>query len=173
MSATSRLYTVQPLPIGKVSIARRPRGGNWLADDIKMLADNSVDVLVSLLTPDEVAELDLTEEAENCHSQGIIYLSYPLKDLSTPPFSAETFALLDQLKVYLAEGKHVAAHCYMGLGRSALIAASLLVLSGLAPKQACARLSRVRGYTVPEMEEQRAWVEDLPRRYSDFQQISE
>ncbi|MGH2507175.1 MAG: tyrosine protein phosphatase [Ktedonobacteraceae bacterium] len=173
MSATSRLYTVQALPTGKVSIAQRPRGGDWLIDDIKMLAFDGVEILVSLLTPDEIAESDLTKEAEICQQQGIIYLSYPLRDLSTPLFSAKTFALLNQLKTSLVEGKHVAAHCYMGLGRSALIAASVLVLSGFSPKHACAQLSCVRGYTVPEMEAQRAWVEELPQRYKDFSRAPE
>lgn len=168
MSATSRLYTVQVPSAGKVSIVQRPRGGDWLADDVRMLVANGVDVLVSLLMPDEVVELGLAEEAEVCRNRGIIYLCHPLKDLSTPPFSAEIFALLGQLQTYVAEGKHVAAHCRMGLGRSALIVTSVLVLSGFAPKDACTQLSCVRGYTVPETEAQRAWVEELPQHYTDI-----
>jgi protein-tyrosine phosphatase len=173
MSATARLYTVPAHPVGQVSIVRRPRGGDWLDDDVKMLVDDGVDVLVSLLMPDEIAELGLAKEAEICRNRGIIYLSYPLKDLSTPPYSAEIFALLDQLQSYLAAGKHVAAHCRMGLGRSALLAASVLVLSGLTPKQACARLSCARGYTVPETAAQRAWVAELPHYYRDFSRLPE
>jgi hypothetical protein len=38
------------------------------------------------------------------------------------------------------------------------MAARLLVLTGLAPEQAFDQLSRVRGYIVPETEEQRAWI---------------
>lgn len=168
MSATSRLYTVPVLPVGQVSIVQRPRGGDWLADDIRTLVKHNVDVLVSLLTPAEIVELDLANEADICRVQGLTYFSYPLQDLSTPPFSAELFALLTQLHALLTEGKHIAAHCRMGLGRSALLAASVLVLSGLTPEQACTNLSCVRGYTVPEMEEQRAWVKELPQQYRAF-----
>jgi hypothetical protein len=45
------------------------------------------------------------------------------------------------------------------ISRAALMAASLLVLSGFSPEQAFDQLSNVRGYPVPETEEQRAWVE--------------
>ncbi len=172
MSALARLYSVEELPTGKISIMPRPRGGDWLSDEIKMLSCEGVDVVVSLLTPGEVAELDLLEEAESCRSQGIAYLSYPITDLSVPPFSADTFALLEALKAYLAQGKHVVVHCRMGLGRSALIAASVLVLSGFSPERARELLSAVRGHTVPEMEEQCTWVDALPERYKAYLQSS-
>lgn len=172
MSATAHLYTVQMLPSGKISIMPHPRGGDWLIDEIKMLHDKKVDVLISLLTPGEVAELDLAQEPEICRRQGIAYLSYPISDHSIPEFSAETFALLEQLHMHLAAGKHIVAHCRMGLGRSALVAASVLVLSGCSPESACERLSCARGYTVPETEEQQAWVRKLPQRYRDFRALS-
>src|SRR5262249_13290590 len=117
-----------------------------------------VDILVSLLTATEVSELDLAEEAAFCYQQGIRYLSLAITDRSVPPFSVQTFLFLKQLRASLSEGKHVAFHCRQGLGRAGLMAASLLVLVGLVPEQAFEQLSRARGYTVPETEEQRAWV---------------
>jgi protein-tyrosine phosphatase len=152
------LYSVQGFYAGKVSIMARPRGGDWLSDEIKALRVGGVDILVSLLTAPEVSELDLEEEAAFCSSQGIVYLSFPIPDWSVPPFSAQTFQFLEQLRVPLSEEKHIAFHCRQGLGRAVLMAASLLVLTGLAPEQAFDQLSRARGYPVPETEEQRAWV---------------
>jgi protein-tyrosine phosphatase len=58
----------------------------------------------------------------------------------------------------LSKGKHIAIHCRQGIGRSALIAASVLVLSGFAPDKAFDLLSKARGYTLPETEEQRTRV---------------
>lgn len=152
------LYSVQGLSTGKVSIMARPRGGDWLSDEIKALRACGVNILISLLTASEVSELDLGEEAAFCSSQGIVYFSFSIPDRSVPPFSAQTFRFLEQLRVHLSEGKHIAFHCRHGLGRAVLMAASLLVLTGLAPEQAFDQLSRARGYTVPETEEQRAWV---------------
>jgi hypothetical protein len=113
------LYSVQPLPIGKVSIMARPRGGDWLFDEIKALRDSGVDILVSLLTSTEVSELDLAEEAMFCRHHGIMYLSFAIEDRSVPPFSDQTFLFLKQLETYLLQGKHVTFHCRHGLGRSA------------------------------------------------------
>src|SRR5690242_6178020 len=44
------LYTVQELPSGKVNTMARPRGGDWLFDEIKPLRASGVDIMVSLLT---------------------------------------------------------------------------------------------------------------------------
>jgi protein-tyrosine phosphatase len=158
MIVHARLYSIQEFLPGQVSILARPRGGDWFFDEIKALREAGVDVLVSLLTPTEVSEFDLSEEATFCHDQGITYLSFPILDRSIPPFSAGTFAVLEQLNASLSKGKHVALHCRQGLGRAALMAASLLVLNGFSPDEAFDRLSKARGYAVPETEEQRAWV---------------
>jgi protein-tyrosine phosphatase len=163
-----QLYSIQGLPTGQVSIMARPRGGDWLLDEIKALRSANVDVLVSLLTPDEVMELDLGEEAEYCRRQDVIYLSFPILDRSTPPFSERTFTLLEQLHRQVSAGKHVAVHCRQGLGRAALIAASVLVLAGFSSDQAFELLSSVRGYPVPETEEQRAWVAAFSRSNRSF-----
>jgi protein-tyrosine phosphatase len=159
MIMRAQLYSIQELPAGQVSIMARPRGGDWLLDEIKALRNVGVDVLVSLLTSSEVGEFDLANEATFCHDQRISYLSFPIIDRSVPPFSASTFIFLDRLKVHLAEGRHVTLHCRQGLGRAALMAASLLVLTDFSPERAFDQLSKVRGYPVPETEEQRAWVE--------------
>jgi protein-tyrosine phosphatase len=162
------LYSIQGLPTGQVSIMARPRGGDWLLDEIKALRSAGVDVLVSLLTPDEVMELDLREEAECCRRQEVIYLSFPILDRRTPPFSARTFTFLEQVHRQVSGGKHVAVHCRQGLGRAALMAASVLVLAGFSPDQAFELLSSVRGYPVPETEEQRAWVVAFSRSQRRF-----
>lgn len=152
------LYSVQALATGKVSIMARPRGGDWLADEIKDLYSSGVDILVSLLTAAEVSELELAEEAVCCRSQGISYISFAIVDLSVPPFSEKTFQVLRELKADLSAGKHIVFHCRAGIGRSSLMAASLLVLVGFTPERAFDLLSQARGYSVPETAEQRAWV---------------
>jgi len=164
----AQLYSMQGLPVGQVSIMARPRGGDWLLDEIKAIRSADVDVLVSLLTPDEVMELDLREEAECCRRQDVIYLSFPILDRSTPPFSESTFTFLEQLHKQVSAGKHVALHCRQGLGRAALMAASVLVLTGFSTDQAFELLSSVRGYLVPETEEQHAWVVAFSRSQRSF-----
>jgi hypothetical protein len=60
----THLYSIhEELSAGKLSIVARPRGGDWLFDEIKALREAGVGVLVSLLTSPEVSEFDLAEEA--------------------------------------------------------------------------------------------------------------
>lgn len=152
------LYSIKDNAAGKVSIMARPRGGDWLVDEIQALHEARVNVLVSLLTTDEIRELELEAEAAYCASQEIIYLNFPIVDLSVPAFSSTTFTFLERLTAYLRQGHHVVLHCRQGIGRSGLMAASLLISIGMSAEQALKLLSEARGYTVPETEEQRAWV---------------
>lgn len=158
------LYSVQALTTGKLSILTRPRGGDWLRDETQAIRDAGVDIVVSCLTPEEVRVLELEHEAEYCKQQGITYHAFPIIDRSVPPFSNTTFSFLEQLHRYLSSGKHVGLHCWQGLGRSVLMAANLLVLNGFPPEQACELLSRARGCSVPETEEQRAWIVSFSQR---------
>jgi protein-tyrosine phosphatase len=152
------LFSVPELPAGKVSIMARPRGGDWLIDEVKALDDAHVDIVVSLLTTQEEKELDLLEEAECCRQRGIYFLRLPIVDRSVPAFSQQTFDFSEWVYSKLTEGKHVVLHCRQGLGRAALMAGALLVLAGFTADEACATLSKARGYEVPETQEQRAWL---------------
>jgi protein-tyrosine phosphatase len=154
---------MQGLPNGQISIMARPRGGDWLIDEVRALNEAGVDVVVSLLTREEESELDLLDEAHYCQGQGLTYLSLPTLDRSVPPFTDSTFTFLQQINVCFLEGKHIVLHCRQGLGRAALMAASLLVMNGFIPEQAFTQLSKARGYQVPETEEQKAWVQALYR----------
>lgn len=157
----AQLYTVEALNPGKLSLMARPRGGEWLIDEVEALHAAGVDVLVSLLTPEEISELGLSEEAALCQEQGICYLSFPIQDRHIPSVRADALAFLERLSALLRGGQHIAIHCRMGIGRSALMAAGLLVLNGDTPQHAFEALSTARGQPVPETDGQRAWVVSL------------
>ena len=144
-------------------MSARPRGGDWLEDEVKGWRESGVDTVVSLLTPDEVNDLGLDAEATRCEDNGVGFVSFPIADRSVPKSREDTEKLLRSLEKTPAAGKTVAIHCRQGLGRSALIAASLLVLGGCDPELAFERLSEVRGCSVPETIEQRKWVEQFAR----------
>jgi hypothetical protein len=48
----------------QLAIVPRPRGGDWLLDDLRNLQAAGIDVLISLLTEAEAAELELSSEAQ-------------------------------------------------------------------------------------------------------------
>lgn len=54
------LFTISRGGRGRLSTMARPRGGDWLTDELADLAMAGVGVLVSLLADAEAAELDLS-----------------------------------------------------------------------------------------------------------------
>jgi protein-tyrosine phosphatase len=146
---------------GKLAIALRPRGGDWLADEIRGWREAGVGAVASLLTGEEAVDLGLEEERELCEAAGIEFHSLPIMDRGVPASHAETTAFLHGLDGVLKRGANVAVHCRQGIGRSGLIAAGLLVENGLTPEVAVRRISDARGIAIPETEEQRAWIDRL------------
>lgn len=144
---------------GHLAIVCRPRGGDWLADDVQSWLRSGFHVIVSLLTPDEVAELGLDNEAALCGSSSIEFYAFPIPDRGVPESRQSTLRLIRELADHLWAGRRVGIHCRQGIGRSGSIAACVLVLSGEIPDRAFQRISEVRGCPVPETAEQREWVE--------------
>jgi protein-tyrosine phosphatase len=141
----------------------RPRGGDWLEDEIQAWLRSGVNVVVSLLTSDEIADLGLADEGKLCRANGIQFFSFPITDRGVPS-SREAFSeLVAKLAGQLAVGNNIAVHCRQGIGRSALVAICLLVLSGIDPEAANQQVGAARGCPVPETAEQRRWVADFAR----------
>jgi len=154
-----RLYLVPgPWP-GRLAILSRPRGGDWLEDDVREWARLGIDVVVSLLTPGEVEEFAIADEANLCRENGIGFVNLPVPDRGVPPSREAVLDLVSQLDAHLSNGKTVGIHCRQGIGRSGVLAACLLISSGEPPAPAFERLSASRGRPVPETSEQRGWVE--------------
>jgi len=61
-----------------LAISPRPRGGDWLDDEIAAWRKAGLEVVVSLLTPDEAAELGLLQEAELSETHGLQFLTHPI-----------------------------------------------------------------------------------------------
>ena len=69
---------------GRLMILARPRGGDWLEDEVANWARLGLDVVVCLLTDDEVSDLGLTNEEKACHLKGIRFERLPIPDRETP-----------------------------------------------------------------------------------------
>jgi protein-tyrosine phosphatase len=152
------IYTVaRDLP-GTLSTMPAPDG-----DLDAVLADlrvRGVDTLVSLLPPDQAAALDLADEPAAAARAGLVFRSLPIPDFGVPDH-AEFAEPLRELTGELDQGRHVAVHCWGGVGRSSLLAAALLVTRGTTPDAAWARIAQARGLPVPETDAQRTWIDDL------------
>lgn len=157
----TKMYWIEgPWP-GRLAISPRPRGGEWLKDEIRSWSQSGIDVVVSLLTRDEMKDLELNEEAELCRAHNISFISFSIEDLGVPASRSEALNLVSALERLLVEGHGIVIHCRGGIGRSGLLAASLLVSSGIEPEAAIGRVSDARGFSVPETAQQVQWVRDF------------
>jgi protein-tyrosine phosphatase len=144
---------------GKLAVGPRPRGGDWLKDDIATWKREDINTVLSLLTPEEEREMGLRDEASEVRIQGMEFTSFPIPDLQIPRSEAKWAEVLEKVSLALSSGKNVLVHCRQGIGRSGLVAACLLVKKGMSPGAAVESVSAARGLSVPETPEQRDWIE--------------
>jgi len=153
------LYWLEgPWP-GKVALAARPRGGDWVRDDLANWKRAGIDAVLSLLTPEEERDLDLREEAIEARAQGLEFTSLPVPDRQVPKSESKLALALEEVNRALSAGKNVVVHCRQGIGRSGLVAACLLVKRGMSPGAAVELVTAARGVSVPETSEQRDWID--------------
>jgi protein-tyrosine phosphatase len=159
----AEIFWIGEVSGGRLAVLPRPRGGDWLEDEVRSLRAAGVDVLVCLLTREESVELGLAGEAEYCTANGIEFVSFPFADRGVPASASDTLGLVRRLSALLTGGKAVAIHCRQGVGRSALVAACVLVSLGEGLDTAFERIARARGCPVPDTAQQREWV----RRFTE------
>ena len=155
----SELYWLDERWPGKLALAARPRGGDWLQDEISNWKRAGIGSVVSLLTQEEEKDLDLRDESRESNAQGLDFISFPIPDRQVPTSEAKLAAALEKISDALSAGKNVVVHCRQGVGRSGLVAACLLVKSGMSPGAAVEKISAARGVAIPETIEQREWVD--------------
>jgi hypothetical protein len=78
------IYPIAGPWIGRLAIALRPRGGDWLRDELHAWRAIGMNVVVSALTADEAHDLELDDEAKACREEGLDYVSFPIEDRSVP-----------------------------------------------------------------------------------------
>ena len=144
---------------GRLAVASRPRGGDWLEDEMSDWRKAGIDTVLSLLMAEEEKDLDLKNEARKVKAQGMKFMSFPIPDRQVPRSESEVAATVEELDADLSSGKNVVVHCRQGIGRTGLVAACLLVTKGLSPGAAVESLSAARGLQVPETAEQRRWID--------------
>ena len=151
------MFRIPVATAGRLSTMPRPKGGDWLDDEMVALRTAGVDVLVSLQTHDERVELGLLDEPAAAVRAGLEFLEFPIVDFGVPD-RQEIEPFLAVLQTRLDAGRHVVVHCRGGVGRSSLVAAALLTRYGVRADDAWALISEARGVRVPETAEQGEWL---------------
>ncbi len=123
-----------PIPLdtpGRLAITVRPRGNDWLPDDVAGWKQAGVSLVVSLLTPDEEADLGLTGEAAECAAVGVQFLRVSVPDRGVPAnrdeFGRVVFAVVEEVN----RGGMAVMHCRQSVGRAPLLAIAVLKAFGV------------------------------------------
>jgi protein-tyrosine phosphatase len=157
-------FWVEAGPAIRLAIVPRPRGNDWLEDELNQMKRAGIDVLVSMLQAEEAAELGLSRESELCVAAGIEFRAFPIPDRETPSSTTRFAAFIEALRIEAHSGRSVAVHCRASIGRSSLLLAALLTMEGVTPDEAFKRLTEARGLQVPDTLDQVRWIEHFAAR---------
>ncbi|MFT5157571.1 MAG: protein-tyrosine phosphatase [Bacteroidia bacterium] len=157
-----RIYWINELrKPGKLGIMPRPKGGEWLSDEIKSLVQRNISTVVSHLETIEEIELDISSERRQCIESGIKFISYPIPDRDLPKDLNSYLDLITEINSKLENGENVIIHCRMGIGRTGITAASVMIKNGWKTEQAFKLLSELRTLEMPDTKEQIEFVEKI------------
>lgn len=157
----TELFRIDGPWLGRLAISARPRGGEWLGEEMTAWRRAGIDIVVSLLVPEKAAALELEEEKALSEQNGIEFYSFPIVDRDVPAPDADIRGFLSEIDTRLSQGKNAAIHCRQGVGRAGLMAIALLIEQGISPEKAMERVSSARRVPVPETQQQRVWVESF------------
>src|SRR6266542_62041 len=103
----TELHWVEGPWAGRLAISARPRGGDWLDEELASWRKSGVDEVVSLLTADEVQNLELEGEAMRSSESGMGFHSFPIVDRWVPASRTDALHLIEMLDAELAAGKNI------------------------------------------------------------------
>jgi protein-tyrosine phosphatase len=146
---------------GRLGILPRPRGGDWLSDETSAWREAGIDMVVSLLEPEEEAQLVLEGEAAAAAANGVDFRPFPIPDRGVPASREALAELASDIVDALDMGKSVAVHCRQGIGRSGMIVGGVLVAAGKDVATALRTIKESRGLEVPETKEQEHWLNEF------------
>jgi len=154
----SDIFWIKGNPPAPLAIVLRPRGDEWLEDELLRMKQGGIQTLVSLLERDEAVLLGLADEAPIAEHIGLKFLSHPIPDTEIPSNIAAFQSFAAGLASRLRAGEKVGVHCRGSIGRSTVTAACALIHLGWAPHAALAAIQAARGCMVPDTQEQEDWI---------------
>jgi protein-tyrosine phosphatase len=157
-------YWIPDAPQGRLAISPEPACDDFLRDELADWKQQGANIVVSLLS-DEEMELDgLTAEPQVCEDLGLEFRRFPIADHGLPHSGSAFVELIEALHAEAQRDRAIVVHCFAGIGRSTLVAASLLMRAGLTLEKALEHISEARGTEVPDTPAQALWLEHLAAR---------
>ncbi len=152
------IFWIDGDPRVPLAIVLRPRGDEWLEDELLRMKRGGIQTLVSMLESGEAAFLGLADERFVAMHVGLEFLSFPIPDTQIPAGIPAFRAFVEGLANRLRAGERIGVHCRGSIGRATVAAACTLIHLGWEPKAALAAVGAARGCAVPDTQEQEDWI---------------
>ena len=91
------VYPIIDATRNHIAIVARPRGNDWLCDEINAFSREGIEILVSMLTDEEAEELGLNDESAECAAAEISFVNVPIPDRSVPSDTNAFLCCVEQL----------------------------------------------------------------------------
>jgi len=157
-------FWIRGAPLGRLATSPQPSPHEWLREDLAAWKDQGADLVVSLQGDGEQVINGLADEADLCRDLGLEFHRFPITDHGLPDSEDAFVDLIERLHAQSQRNRAIVVHCFAGIGRSTLVAAALLVRSGLTVTEALELISEARGITVPDTSAQHRWLESFEAR---------
>jgi protein-tyrosine phosphatase len=156
--AVNEIFWINSDRIPGLAIVLRPRGDDWLKDELLRMKRAGIATVVSLLERDEAEILGLAKESSIAVQSGLEYLSYPIPDRCIPEDLVSFQSFVSGLANRLRTGARIGIHCRGSIGRATITASCTLIHLGWNPSDALTAIEAARGCTVPDTPEQKVWI---------------
>jgi protein-tyrosine phosphatase len=141
-----------------LAVVLRPRGDDWLEDELLRMKQGGIQTLVSLLEEEEATSLGLALEGSVAGQIGMQFVCFPIPDVQVPPSPKSFRKFAAGMASRLGEGVTVGVHCRGSIGKATVAAACMLIHLGWEPKAALEAVRVARGLAVPDTQEQEDWI---------------
>lgn len=142
-------------------------GAPWARDlevDLRALRDWGAGLVLTLIEPQEFDLLRVPDLGEQVVAQRMNWAHLPIRDVDVPadPFLSGWPSVRADLLSRLDAGGRVIVHCRGGLGRAGLVAALLLIETGVKPEAAIRAVREVRPGAIETAAQERYVLDYTP-----------
>lgn len=139
-------------------------------NDVKDLCTQGVEEVFVLCTRGELYKFRVPRLMQEYTSAGLAVHHYPFPD-GLVPNPGSCLKMLDEIRVNLTAGRGTLVHCFGGVGRSALVAACLLLTVDdyMEWKDAITRIREVKGSRAIQTVKQYNFVSDFRKMREEYE----
>ncbi len=151
------IFWIDELENGILGMMPHPKGGDLLEKEIKFLKSQNVNCVLCLIENKEKKELRIEKEAYFCKQEKIDFIDFPIKDFGLPN-KEDYLKIINKITKRLLKNEKIVVHCRMGIGRTSIVTAGILVKNGLNKNTIFDFLSKKRNLKVPDTQKQKDWA---------------